>query len=129
MEVLPLGESDVMRTLVRRLRDGRLVALLGDRDMTKGGVEVEFFGSRASMPAGPATLAIMTGAPLHPVTMHFEDDKAVGVVYPRVEVPDLSDRGEQIQRMTQEIARAFEVGIAEHPEDWHMLQRVWINES
>lgn len=129
MEVLPLGESDVMRTLVRRLRAGRLVALLGDRDMTKGGVEVEFFGATASMPAGPATISIMTGAPLHPVTMHYEDDKAVGVVYPRVEVPDFEDRGEQVKYMTQQIAQAFEIGITKHPEDWHMLQRVWINES
>ncbi len=129
MEVLPLGESDVMRTLARRLRAGRLVALLGDRDMTKGGVEVEFFGATASMPAGPATLAVITGAPLHPVTMHYEDDKAVGVVYPRVEVPDFEDRGEQIKHMTQQIAQAFEIGITKHPQDWHMLQRVWINES
>jgi KDO2-lipid IV(A) lauroyltransferase len=127
MEVLPLGEPDVMRSLLRRLREGRLVALLGDRDLTSSGVIVDFFGGKASFPAGPALLSIMTGAPLHPVTMHNEGHQTVGVVYPRVEVPELADRDAQVSHMTQQIARAFEVGIAEHPEDWHMLQRVWLD--
>jgi len=127
MEVLPLGEPDVMRSLLRRLREGRLVALLGDRDLTSSGVVVDFFGGKASFPAGPALLSIMTGAPLHPVTMHNDGHQTVGVVYPRVEVPELADRDAQVRYMTQQIAWAFEVGIAEHPEDWHMLQRVWLD--
>lgn len=127
MEVLPLGDPNVMRTLIRRLREGRLVALLGDRDLTESGVHVDFFGGTASFPAGPAVLSIMTGAPLHPVTMHNEGNRTVGTVYPRVEVPDHPDRQEQIRIMTQQIAHAFEVGIAEHPEDWHMLQKVWVD--
>jgi KDO2-lipid IV(A) lauroyltransferase len=127
MEVLPLGNPDVMRSLLRRLREGRLVALLGDRDLTTSGVAVDFFGGRASFPAGPALLSIMTGAPLHPVTMHYEGDQAVGVVYPRVEIPNLGDRDAQVAQMTQVIASAFEIGIAEHPEDWHMLQKVWLD--
>lgn len=127
MEVLPLGEPHVMRSLVRRLREGRLVALLGDRDITESGVHVDFFGGKASFPAGPALLSIMTGSPLHPVTMHNEIDRTVGTVYPRIEVPNVADRSEQIRIMTQQIAHAFEIGIAEHPEDWHMLQRVWVD--
>lgn len=127
MEVLPLGEPHVMRSLIRRLREGRLVALLGDRDITESGVLVDFFGGKASFPAGPALLSIITGAPLHPVTMHNEKDKTIGIVYPKIEVPELPDRSEQIRLMTQQIAQAFEIGIAEHPEDWHMLQRVWVD--
>lgn len=129
MEVLPLGKPAIIRDLTRRLREGRLIALLGDRDLSETGVQVDFFGGKASLPAGPALLAIMTGAPLHPVTMHNENHRTVGVVYPRIEVPDLSDRQEQVTFMTQQIARAFEVGIAEHPQDWHMLQRVWVDDK
>jgi len=126
MEVLPLGDPTVMRTLIRRLREGRLVALLGDRDLTDSGVLVDFFDGKASFPAGPALLSLMTGAPLHPVTMHNEGTRTVGIVHPKVDVPEGVPRDEQIRIMTQHTARAFEVGIAEHPEDWHMLQRVWV---
>lgn len=129
MEVLPLGQPTIIRELTRRIREGRLIALLGDRDLSETGVVVDFFGGKASLPAGPAILAIMTGAPLHPVTMHNEGHRTVGVVYPRIEVPDLGDRKEQVQLMTQQIARAFEVGISEHPQDWHMLQRIWVDDK
>lgn len=126
MEVLPLGDSEVMRNLVDRLKSGGLVALLGDRDISGSGVTVDFFGEAAAFPAGPATLAILTGAPLYPVTMHFEGPTAVGVVHDRVEVPESLPKRERVAHMTQQIARAYEIGIAEHPEDWHMLQKVWL---
>lgn len=129
MEVLPLGQPAIVRDLTRRLREGRLVALLGDRDLTESGVQVDFFGGKASLPAGPALLAIMTGSPLHAVTMHNEKHGTVGVVYPRIEVPEVSDRQEQVRIMTQQIAHAFEEGISAHPEDWHMLQRVWVDDK
>jgi lauroyl/myristoyl acyltransferase len=126
MEVLPLGDSEVMRNLVDRLKSGGLVALLGDRDISGSGVTVDFFGEAAGFPAGPATLAILTGAPLYPVTMHYEGPIAVGVVHDRVEVPESLPKRERVAHMTQQIARAYEIGIAEHPEDWHMLQKVWL---
>lgn len=127
MEVLPLGDADVTRTLIRRLKEGRLVALLGDRDLTSSGIPVDFFGARASFPAGPALLALLTGAPLHPVTMHYDGKKAVGVVHPEVTALPNASRSDNIAHMTQQIATAFEAGIAEHPEDWHMLQKVWLD--
>lgn len=126
MEVLPLGDSEVMRNLADRLKSGGLVALLGDRDISGKGIAVDFFGEMAGFPGGPAMLAILTGAPLYPVTMHFEGAIAVGVVHDRVEVPESLPKGERVAHMTQQIARAFEIGIAKHPEDWHMMQRVWL---
>ena len=126
MEVLPLGDSDIMRNLVERLKSGGLVALLGDRDISGRGIAVDFFGEQAGFPAGPATLALLTGAPLYPVTMHFEGPIAVGVVHDRVEIPESLPKRERVAHMTQQIARAFEIGIAKHPEDWHMLQKVWL---
>lgn len=128
MEVLPLGDSDVMRNLVGRLRGGGLVALLGDRDITRNGVEVDFFGACASFPAGPATLAILTGAPLFPVTMHYEGPRTIAVVQDRIEVPEHLLKSEWVAHMTQQIARAYEGGISQHPEDWHMLQKIWVTD-
>ncbi len=126
MEVLPMGDSEIVRNLIQRLRSGGLVALLGDRDISGNGVTVDFFGKPAGFPVGPATLALLTGAPMYPVTMHYEGPLAVGVMHDRVEVPEWLPKGERVAHMTQQIARAFEVGISEHPEDWHMLQKVWM---
>lgn len=126
MEALPLGNPEVMRSLVDRLRSGGLVALLGDRDISRNGVVVDFFGEPASFPAGPATLAVLTGAPLYPVTMHYEGPRAIAVMHDQVEIPELLPKNDRVVHMTQRIARVFEVGISQHPEDWHMFQRIWV---
>lgn len=124
MEVLPLGQPDVMQSLVRRLRAGGLVALLGDRDLGASGVRVTLLGEEASLPAGPAVLALMTDAPLHPVSMWFEDGGTRGYVHDRIPIPT-GTREEQIQSITQSLADALGEGIRQHSADWHMLQRVW----
>ena len=128
MEALALGNPDVMRNLIDRLHSGGLVALLGDRDISRSGLQVEFFGEAASFPAGPAMLASLTGAPLYPVTMHYEGSRAIGVVHDQIEVPQYLPKSERVAHMTQQVARAFEVGIAQHPEDWHMLQNIWLED-
>ncbi|MGH3328898.1 MAG: phosphatidylinositol mannoside acyltransferase [Streptomycetales bacterium] len=135
MEVLPLtgGTADVFGTLSRRLRAGRMVCLLGDRDLTVTGVEVSFFGGRARMPAGPAALALHTGAALIPVTLWYDADGTHVWFHPEVRVPGTAagrgGRDAQVAAMTQAAADVFARGIAEHPEDWHMLQRLWIDEG
>lgn len=126
MEVLGLGEPDVLRTLARRLSQGRVVALLGDRDISRNGIEVDLLGERACLPAGPALLAILTGAPLYPVGMWFESGAMVGQVRPRIEVPPGLPRAEQVRIMTQALADGLGAAISERPVSWHMLQPVWV---
>ena len=126
MDILGTGEPDVLRQLTRRLRDGKLVALMGDRDIGRTGVHVDFFGEPASFPAGPAILAMMTGVPLHPVTMWFDGEFARGYVHDRILIPTDGDRDANIRAITQQLARGWETGIREHSIDWHMLQKVWV---
>lgn len=126
MDILGTGESDVLRQLTRRLRDGKLVALLGDRDISRNGVHVDFFGEPASFPAGPAVLAMMTDVPLHPVTMWFDGEICRGYVHDRIEIPTEGERADRIRGITQQLARGWEAGIREHSSDWHMLQKVWV---
>ena len=126
MEVFPLGHPDLVRDLARRLNEGRIVALLGDRDISRNGIEVSLFGQPASMPAGPAILSIMTGAPLYPVSMWFDGERCDGHIYEQVQVPQGVDRTEQIRQMTQKIADCYEDGIRRRPTSWHMLQKVWL---
>jgi len=104
MDILGLGDADLVRSLARRLKEGRIVALLGDRDISRNGVEVSLFGRPASFPAGPALLAILTDAPLYPVTMWFEEVGSRGFIHDRVEVPQGLPRAEQVQRMMQLVA-------------------------
>ncbi|WP_405620081.1 phosphatidylinositol mannoside acyltransferase [Streptomyces sp. NBC_01511] len=127
MEVLPHTGGSAFGTLARRLRAGGLVCLVADRDLSASGVEVTFFGEKTRMPAGPAMLAQQTGALLFPVTLHFDGPAFMrGQVYPAVEVPQTGRRAEKSSVMTQAVADVFAAGIAEHPEDWHMLQRLWL---
>ncbi|MER6623390.1 MULTISPECIES: phosphatidylinositol mannoside acyltransferase [unclassified Streptomyces] len=129
MEVLPHSGGSAFGTLARRLRDGGLVCLVADRDLSASGVEVGFFGERARMPAGPALLAQHTGARLLPVTLWYDDSPVMrGRVHPPVEVPEAGTRAEKTSVMTQALADAFATGIADHPEDWHMLQRLWLRD-
>lgn len=126
MEILPTGDPDIVRTLARRIGEGRLVPLMGDRDISRSGVTVDLLGEPASFPAGPALLALLTDAPVYPVTLWFEDGLARGRVHDRVPVPADGSRREQVVAITQGIADAFASGIREHPEDWHMMQPVWL---
>ncbi|MFF1781755.1 phosphatidylinositol mannoside acyltransferase [Streptomyces virginiae] len=129
MEVLPHSGGAAFGTLARRLRSGGLVCLVADRDLSASGVEVDFFGATARMPAGPALLAQQTGAVLLPATLHYGDTpKMYGRIHPEVEVPKTGTRTEKTTVMTQAVADAFASGIAEHPEDWHMLQRLWLDD-
>ncbi|MGR4884376.1 phosphatidylinositol mannoside acyltransferase [Streptomyces sp. LARHCF249] len=129
MEVLPHSGGAAFGTLARRLRSGGLICLVADRDLSASGIEVDFFGSTARMPAGPALLAQQTGAVLLPVTLYYGDSpKLYGRIHPAVEVPPTGTRIEKTAAMTQAVADAFARGIAEHPEDWHMLQRLWLDD-
>jgi lauroyl/myristoyl acyltransferase len=122
------SEGTAFARLARRLRQGRAVCLVADRDLTDRGVEVEFFGRPARMPPGPAALAVQTGAALMPVTLWYEGQHWGARVHEEIHVPDEGDKRSKIQAMTQQLAYAYEKGIAAHPEDWHMLQRVWVED-
>jgi len=131
MEVVPLtgGSGNTFAELLRRLRAGAMLTLLADRDLTSSGVEVDFFGATARFPAGPAALALSTGAPLLPVTLWYpgpgETPGWCGRVHPAVTPPESGSRKEKVAAMTQALADVFASAIRAHPTDWHMLQRVW----
>ncbi|HEU0088089.1 MAG TPA: phosphatidylinositol mannoside acyltransferase [Pseudonocardiaceae bacterium] len=121
-DIIPLtGSGSPTPRLVRRLHAGGLVCLLADRDLTGGGVEVEFFGDTARMPAGPARLAAATGATLLVVGCWFTPDGWGIRLHPPVPVP--GRRG--VAAATQTVANCFAADIAAHPQDWHMLQPLW----
>lgn len=125
MEVLPLtGGESAFGTLALRLRVGGLVCLVADRDLTSSGVEVDLLGRPAMLPAGPAALARATNATLLPVTLSYAGQRLRIRIHPAV--PPTPGR-EGLRAMTQQVADAFSEGIRAHPQDWHMLQRVFVS--
>jgi KDO2-lipid IV(A) lauroyltransferase len=122
-EVLPLtgGERPSMEVLAERLEANRFVCLMADRDLTRSGVQVDFFGEPTRLPAGPARLALETGAPLHPAHVYYDGDDCV------VQIDDALDTSSgDVGVITQVLANQFAVNIAAHPQDWHMLQPQWL---
>jgi phosphatidylinositol dimannoside acyltransferase len=125
IDVVTLG-PDVSGTVLRALRDNRIVCLLSDRDIAGDGVEVEFFGERTTLPGGPATLALRTGATLAPAAVYFRPGRDhLGVVRPPVPVQRLGRLREDIARITQALAHELEFLIRAAPEQWHLLQPNW----
>ena len=122
-EMLPLsgGERPPFEVLAERLRDNRLVALMAERDLTRRGVQVDFFGEPTRMPAGSARLAIDTGAALLPTHSWYEGSDW------RVRFgPPLDTSSGDVAVITQALADRFAADIAAHPADWHMLQPQWL---
>jgi KDO2-lipid IV(A) lauroyltransferase len=127
MEVLPSSGGDSrFGVLAQRLRAGGLVCLVSDRDVTGRGIDVEFFGEKARMMAGPAALAVQTGAALLPTTLWFDGDGWRARICDEIPVPETGTRREKVAVMTQAVARRYEEGIRAHPQDWHMLQKVFV---
>jgi len=122
-EVFPLsgGERPPFELLCERLRDNRFVCLMAERDLTRNGVEVDFFGDATRMPAGPAKLAISTGAPLHPAHVYYRGNDCVVQIF-----EPLDTSSGDVQGITQALADVFAQRIAVHPADWHMLQPQWL---
>jgi phosphatidylinositol dimannoside acyltransferase len=125
MEVLPL-DGRVLSTLEERLNEGALVALVSDRDLSRSGIEVDFFGGTARMPAGPALLALRTKAPLITAFVSYTES-GVHIEFRNVILPSLGDESSKVKEIVQMTAQYFEDGISQSPEDWHMLQRIWID--
>ena len=115
--------------LTERLQAGKLIALVADRDMSRNGIEVNFFGKTSKMPSGPAILAIKTGAPLITAYVRYTPG-GIEIIFDETLKPTNSEsEEEQIKIITQSMADNFAKRIKENPVDWHMLQRIWVDEE
>jgi KDO2-lipid IV(A) lauroyltransferase len=125
MEVLPL-DSRAFPTLINRARAGKLIALVADRDLSSSGIEVTFFDGVARMPAGPSIVAIRTQSPLVSAFVSYTE-KGIHVQLEEILIPKQGDEESRVRASVQLCADSFARGIREHPEDWHMLQRIWVD--
>ncbi len=118
-------------SIIRDLRKNRLLAILLDRPMQDGeGVHVEFFGKDAIVPAGPARLALRTGAAVAPVAFPKLQTNGLGIsALTAFDVNVGQESGENdedaVQRLTQAIMNEHEKFIRLHPTQWYMFRRFW----
>ena len=118
----PRPSSEVLKEWVG---GGGTVCLLTDRDLGRSGAPVTFFDRPTTMPSGPALLAAQTGAALVPVVCAFTDTGWSVLFCPEVPVQGPGRLRDRVTTATQAVADSFTAGIAQRPEDWHMLGRIW----
>jgi phosphatidylinositol dimannoside acyltransferase len=133
MTIIPLtGGVNPFPALREATRRPGIIPLLADRDLTDRGVDVDLCGHRARMAPGPAALALAERRPLHPVSIrHERRGPGWGIVitfHPAVEVPEVGTTRERATAMTQQCADVLGAAIIEHTSDWHMLQRVFLDD-
>jgi KDO2-lipid IV(A) lauroyltransferase len=125
MHVVPVGTGAAMAS-IRALRNNGVLCLLSDRDIGSGGVEVEFFGERTKLPAGPATLSLRTGAPILPTAVYYgAGGLHIGDVGAPIEIERRGSTAEDISGITQTLAYRLEDLISAAPEQWHLFQPNW----
>ena len=124
LTVVPHGPA-AGNAILRALRNNEVVGLVSDRDLTRAGVEVKFFGETTTLPAGPATLAIRTGAALLPCAIYFEGRGHHGIVRPPIDATRQGTLREDVARITQTLASELELLIRRAPEQWHLMQPNW----
>jgi phosphatidylinositol dimannoside acyltransferase len=130
MTVVPLG-PEAASACLRALRANEALCLLSDRDIGHGGIEVEFFGERTTLPAGPATLSLRAGAPVLPVAVYFTDrgDGHRAVVRPPVTIERTGKLRADAATFTQALARELEGLIRQAPDQWHLFQPNWPSDA
>ena len=124
LSVIPLGPGAGTAVLAA-LRANHMVCLLCDRDIGGSGVEVEFFGERTTLPAGPATLALRARSVVLPTAVYFDGRGHHAVVEPPVTVERTGHLRDDVACLTQATATALEVLIRRAPEQWHLFQPNW----
>lgn len=126
MRIVPLTkDGHVGQRLKQLLADNWIVALVADRDLAGRGVEVEMFGERRRVPAGPALLALTTGAPLCVCPVFtLRDGWSIRIGEP-LDIERSGELKRDVEALSRRMAEGFERAIAAKPADWHLFQPGW----
>jgi phosphatidylinositol dimannoside acyltransferase len=127
VRIVGQSDPDVGRQLGAALRAKEILALLADRDLSGRGIRVEMFGGERTLPAGPAALALRSGAPLVVAAVTETPDGGWRcVIGPPLTIEPTGERRADVEALTRVLAEAFERAISASPADWHIFQPGWI---
>ncbi len=120
-----------IRAMLKVLHGGGTLAMLFDRpvDLTKG-VRVRFFGHETAVPAGPAVLAMKTGATLIPVFTTREPDNTFHtILHPPIMWTPSGDRERDVQGIMQRLMNTVQIAVMHRPDQWYMFRAMWPDAS
>ena len=121
--------ASALRDVFRVLRSNGCVAIAIDRDIAGNGEPMEFFGRTAPIPVGVVELAVRTGAALVPIVLFRNGDRVRGEVFPELRYDADAPREVEVKRVAAEVLRLFEEAIRAHPDQWHVLDPIWTDET
>lgn len=125
IEVIPVGKA--AKRCIENLRANKIIALVGDREFTQSGLIIDFFGKETLIPKGPATLSILTGAP---IIMGFvireKEDNFVFIFEKLVEPKPTGDKEKDIFNLTRKFLNVIENYIRQYPGQWLMFRKFWL---
>lgn len=128
LNVIPLGKA--VRLSLNLLKENKMVALVGDRDFTEKGVILDFFGKPTLLPAGPAALAIRTGAAIVPGFMLRNKNGGFTLrIEKPLEIPVSTDKRKDLLQIIIRYKVIFEDYIRKYPDQWYMFRRFWVEEQ
>ena len=127
IEIIPTsGETDIFMKLVRRAKEGRMIALVADRDISRNGIEINYGDSKTTFPVGPAAIVTTVDGLILPMSSYYDfDEKLTFEFLPALSPNKNLSKEQNILDLTQAVANIFETEIKKHPKDWHLLQSVW----
>jgi phosphatidylinositol dimannoside acyltransferase len=125
VKLIPVDRSAVLG-MIRCLKNGEIVAVLGDRDFTGKDDRVEFFGEPARVPRGPAWLSMKSGAPILPAfLMRQVDDTFLLRFHP----PIFPEQEGSVEAIRSRTCRVLEKEIGEQPYQWFIFDDFWANNA
>ena len=113
-----VGLREARRTLLDALRNGTPVGIVGDRDLTGGGIPIPLFGAPADLPMGPAMLAVESGVRVYGLGVRRSGRSRYRARLIPIEVPTEGTRRERVTTTMTLLASAFEQIIEDAPEQW-----------
>jgi lauroyl/myristoyl acyltransferase len=126
LRIVPLyDDRRAGEELVQLLSQNHVIALVSDRNLKGKGVEVDMFGERRMMPAGPALLSLASGAPLLPCALYDSDEGWVIQIEPPLQIERTDSLRDDVTTLTRALAERFERAISAAPTQWHMFQPAW----
>ncbi|MBI5143832.1 MAG: lysophospholipid acyltransferase family protein [Candidatus Omnitrophica bacterium] len=124
----PIEIGIALRSCYAALKGNNLLAVLGDRDFSKNGIRVDFFGRKTLLPKGPSVFSRRIGSAIVPTFMIREKDDSFRLIMDKPIFPDASgEEDKAIETLTKKYLSVIEAYVRKYPTQWYMFREVWNN--
>ncbi len=122
----PIDIGAAVKECYRVLRSNKVLALLGDRDFTKNGLMLDFFGKSTLFPKGPAAFSYRLGSAIIPTLIVRQPDDTFRMTF---EAPIYADQkkpeDEAVLEASKRCAAIIESYVRRYPAQWYVFRDMW----